>query len=122
MSFADCSKCLKEFTRHQFNKPNYGGYSHNTWINPNVEEQKRLAEKSRLLSTNEKKQKFESEHGVRFSKLFLLLYFHPVKHHVIDPMHNLMLGVAKHTFFTWIAIGLLNEKALKAINNVQNSF
>ena len=115
MPFADCSKCLKEFTRHQFNKPNYGGYSYNTWINPNGEEQKRHAEKS----TNEKKQKFESEHGVRFSKLFLLPYLDPVKHHVIEPMHNLMLGVAKHTFFTWIAIGLLDEKALEAIDNVQ---
>ena len=26
MFFAGCSKCLKEFTRDQFNKQNYGGY------------------------------------------------------------------------------------------------
>ena len=42
-----------------------------------------------------------------------------MKHHVIDPLNNLMLGVAKHTFFTWIAIGLLDEKGLEAINNFQ---
>ena len=119
MSFAGCSKCLKEFTRDQFNKQNYGGYSLNTWVNRNGEEHKRLAEKSRLLSSNEKKQKFESKHRVRFSELFLLPYFDPVKHHVIDPMHNLMLGVAKHTFFTWIFIGLLDEKVLEATDNFQ---
>lgn len=64
MSFAGCSKCLKEFTQDQFNKPNYGGYSCNTWVNRNEEEHKRLAEKSWLLSTNEEKQKVESEHSV----------------------------------------------------------
>ena len=78
MFFAGCSKCLKEFTRDQFNKQNYGGYSLNTWVNRNGEEHKRLAEKSRLLSTNEEKQKFELEYGVPFSELFLLPYFDPV--------------------------------------------
>ena len=114
MSFAGCSKYLKESTWNQFNKSNYEGYRFNTWANRNEDERKRLAEKCRLLPTNEQKEKFESEHSVQFSELFLLPYFDPVKHHIIYPMHNLMLGVAKHTFYISIAIGLLDAKALEA--------
>lgn len=35
-------------------------------------------------------------HGVRYSVLLQLPYFDIVRCHIIDPMHNLLLGTAKH--------------------------
>uniref|UniRef100_A0A1X7VJE2 Uncharacterized protein n=1 Tax=Amphimedon queenslandica TaxID=400682 RepID=A0A1X7VJE2_AMPQE len=36
------------------------------------------------------------DYGLKYSALIELLYFHPVKHTPIDPMHNLFFGTAKH--------------------------
>ena len=30
--------------------------------------------------------------------MFLLLYYDPIRMHIVDPMHNLMLGIAKYAF------------------------
>ena len=39
--------------------------------------------------------------------------------HVIDPMHNLMLGIPKHAFKTWIEVGKRNDAKLLQIDNRQ---
>ena len=70
-------------------------------------------------STQEQKSNFESEHGVRYSELFRLPYYDPIRMHVIDPMHNLLLGVAKHAFMIWVDTGLLNDQKLKRIDERQ---
>ena len=56
---------------------------------------------------------------MRYSELFRLPYFDPLLTHVIDPMHNLMLSIAKHTFKTWIEEGKLNNAKLLQIDNRQ---
>ena len=66
-------------------------------------------------------QQFEKEHGVRYSELFQLSYFKPVTMHLIDPMHNLFLGVAKHTFMTWVDMGILNSIKLERIDKRQDA-
>ena len=40
--------------------------------------------------------KKESELGCRYSVLLELSYFRPIEMLLIDPMHNLFLGTAKH--------------------------
>jgi len=46
-----------------------------------------------LTRENKKEREvIEFNHGARFSELFRLPYFNPVSMHLIDPMHNLMLG------------------------------
>jgi hypothetical protein len=40
--------------------------------------------------------------GVKYSPLHDLTYFKPVQQTVIDPMHNLFLGVAKNTTKIWL--------------------
>lgn len=35
--------------------------------------------------------------------------------HVVDPMHNLLLGISKHAFETWLGQGVLNENQLSEI-------
>lgn len=54
-----------------------------------------------------------SEHGVWYSVLINLPYLHVVCHHIIDPMHNLMLGTAKHVTEVW------KNKFIKSLETVE---
>ena len=51
----------------------------------------------------------ESSYGARYSELFRLPYYDVVRHHVVDPMHNLFLGIAKHTINTWKRLGIIKD-------------
>ena len=48
--------------------------------------------------------KIEQEFGVRYSELCRLPYYDPIRCHLIDPMHCLLLGIAKHTLKIWIEV------------------
>jgi len=60
---------------------------------------KSLAEMDRL----------ETATGARYTPFFRLPYYKAVEMVVIDPMHNLFLGTAKHVFKTWIATGKIRN-------------
>ncbi|KAJ7869571.1 hypothetical protein B0H14DRAFT_2346007, partial [Mycena olivaceomarginata] len=54
------------------------------------------------------KEDFFATHGTRWSEVARLYYFDMVKYTVVDPMHNLLLGVAKTQWFDrWIETGAL---------------
>ena len=53
-------------------------------------------------STKTEKQKMEKKYGVRYSSVCKLPNFDPVMMHVIDPMHNLLLGTVKYMFTIWV--------------------
>ena len=42
------------------------------------------------------KQHVESKYGTRYTELMRLPYFDCVRSTIIDPMHNLFMGTAKH--------------------------
>lgn len=44
-----------------------------------------------------------------------LSYFNPIRHAVVDPMHNLYIGVAKHSLEVWIDQGILTKKDFDVI-------
>ena len=58
-----------------------------------------------------------SESGVRYSVLLELPYFDPIRFHVIDPMHNLLLGTAKRMMVTWTEAGLLSNKVFDELED-----
>ena len=62
-----------------------------------------------------------SEGGVRYCPLIRLPYFDPIRFHVVDPMHNLLLGTAKNMLETWIEKNILNKKGLKAVQEIVES-
>lgn len=41
---------------------------------------------------------------------------------VIDPMHIILLGSAKHTIVLWKSLGILNESSNNHIQDIVNSF
>ena len=50
----------------------------------------------------------EKVYGVRYSGLLRLPYLDIIEHHVVDPMHNFLLGTAKHVMTIWRDKGILN--------------
>ena len=57
------------------------------------EEHRRLGDEYRQLSTPTARKNFVKEHATRYSELSRLPYFDMVEQIVIDPMHNLFLGL-----------------------------
>ena len=56
-----------------------------------------------------------SKNGVRYSVLLELPHLDIVRNHIIDPIHNLLLGTAKHVMKTWMAKGLVASNDLKLL-------
>lgn len=68
-------------------------------------------------SSKTDRQHKESELGCRYSSLLQLPYFNVVRMLIIDPMHNLYLGTAKHVFSRiWVKRDIIDRKALDIIN------
>ena len=53
---------------------------------------------------------------------FKIRYFDPVRYTIVDPMHNLFLGSAKHTFKVWIKKGLLTLRDLERFEEDTRTF
>ena len=90
-TFTGCS-CLKSFPRDSNNRPDYSGYDDDNWPQRCGEQHKELGEEWLYSINKTTREKHEFNNGVRYSQLFRLPYFDPVRMHLIDPMHNLMLG------------------------------
>ncbi|KAI0309474.1 hypothetical protein OF83DRAFT_1158491, partial [Amylostereum chailletii] len=62
----------------------------------------------RDLDSKAARKKYFDEHGVRWTEFARLRYFDPVRMTVVDPMHNLLLGVVKNQWYScWILGGSL---------------
>jgi hypothetical protein len=57
------------------------------------EEQRRLGDQYHKLTTPTARKNFVKEHATRYTQLSRLPYFDLVEQIVIDPMHNLFLGM-----------------------------
>lgn len=78
-----CSRCLKKFP----------GFVRSDWPKRDITKHREIAKRIRRCNTNCELQK---EHGLKYSVLLELEYFNPIRFCIIDPMHNLYLGTAKH--------------------------
>ena len=91
-----CSKCKKEFIpgKHFGVKMNFGGFEnclHRTNEGHCSEAQEILQE-----DTYQGREKKQTKYGTRYSELMQLEYFDCIRFTIIDSMHNLFLGTAKH--------------------------
>ena len=68
-------------------------------------------------------EKEESNSGCRYSELLLLPYFNAPKMLIIDPMHNLFLGTAKHFLKNILrSNGFVTDAHLDSLQDKINSF
>ncbi|KAJ7305462.1 hypothetical protein DFH08DRAFT_825153 [Mycena albidolilacea] len=72
------------------------------------DEHRKLCFEYSTLTTDEERTEFFATHGVRWTEFARLKYFDIVRYTVIDPMHNLLLGVAKTQWYNqWIQTNAL---------------
>lgn len=90
-----CSKCKKQFAGG-FGNSDYSGFDRSSWPLRNIADHRASINLILQAKTKSERDKLESRHGCRYSVLLDLPYFDPIRMTVIDPMHNLFLGTAKH--------------------------
>ena len=101
-----CSKCKKYFPAlGEYNiVRDYSGFDRSEWeLRTNLSHRNDEQKLSQCLSKTALRSK-ESELGCRYSIFLDLEYFDPTVMLVVDPMHNLYLGITKH-FIKKILIG-----------------
>lgn len=90
-----CSRCWKEFPG-SVGSMDYSGFDRENWKARSGLEHLQLASEVRNMKTQSDVQKAESKAGCRYSCLLKLPYFDAPRMLIVDPMHNLFLGSAKH--------------------------
>lgn len=103
-----CSRCLKTFPRVG-DHTDCLGFDRDTWPKRNHTIHCEYAFKGLTARTKEARKQLEWKFGARYSVLFKLLYYDAIRFAVIDPMHNLYLGTAKHVMSIWKDREILTE-------------
>ncbi|PLW07026.1 hypothetical protein PCASD_23642 [Puccinia coronata f. sp. avenae] len=83
-----CSYCLIE-------KKDIKNFDTQSWPRRTLADHRYWANQSREAKNPQAKAKILSEHGVRYSVLLELPYWNILEYHVVDAMHNLLLGILK---------------------------
>lgn len=122
MSLIGCSKCWKEFPREAFgDQPDYSGFNEAEFRPRYGMAHKLRAEETLTARTKGDKQRLEKRYGLRYSELYRLEYFDPIRMHVVDVMHNIFLGTAKHMFKVWIKNNIITKNHSEVLTKLQKS-
>ena len=115
-SLHGCSKCMKTFTCSSFGaKADFSGYDRQMWEMRTHDKHNQQVLKLSNARTATDQQQIEKAYGVRYSELLRLPYFDIVEYHVVDPMHNLLLGTAKYLMNMWKESGVVNRAQFEYI-------
>lgn len=121
-AFKACSKCSLSFPTASFGEnPDFSNFDKTQWDCRQSTEHRIIAERHRKCNTRSNQKSLEREYGVRYSVLLKLPYFDPIKMCVVDPMHNLLLGTAKHITEIWKSSGILTSKDFDIIQEKVDS-
>ena len=97
-----CSRCKKVFPTERFgDMPDYSGFKHEEWELRTLSDHRKSAQKHQTANTIAEQKTIERESGCRYSVLLELPYFDPIRMCIVDPMHNLLLGTARHMMSVW---------------------
>ena len=109
-----CNKCTKTFvTGNIGGQTDYSGFE--SCPSRNIVEHRRQVDDVLSKTTQEERSRAESQYGVRYSELLRLPYFDCIRFTVVDPMHNLFLGTAKHVMETWMDESILTSADLQKV-------
>lgn len=99
-------------------KKNFSGFDRSLWPPRTYTRHMEAVEKIKKCTTQSSIESLETATGVKHSILTELPYFDPVKFTIIDPMHNLFLGSAKHVMKNiWLKRGIITNDQLDVIQN-----
>ena len=117
------SKCLKVFETEVFgDKPDFSGFDRSQWVPRENSSHRQYAFEHKSCNTLSDQKKIERDHGCQYSVLLELHYFDPIRMCVVDPMHNLLLGSAKHMVSVWTELNLVTSHHLKIIQDHVDCF
>ena len=120
-SLQGCSKCFKNFPCDSFGKKSdYSGYDRDTWPVRTYSCHLQQVAEFNEARTATQQQEIERKYGVRYSELLRLPYFDVVEFHVVDPMHNLLLGTGKYLMTLWKESGVINKSQFEYIQEEVN--
>ena len=118
-----CSKCLLPFPTEKFGeKADYSNFKRTEWKKRTNDHHRSEAKKCRSSVTKNEQTEVERRSGIRYSCLLELPYFNAPRMCIVDPMHNLLLGISKMMVELWNSSGILSEKDLAAIQSRVDSF
>ena len=125
-----CSKCHKELTHYPTDEKKKDGHAkwrydcsgndYESWVPRTAAEVKHLGEEYLKCKNNNQREIFVKQF-VRYSVLSKLPYFDAVTMTVIDPLHNLYLGVTKFLIDSWKTNGILTTANMKLLEQRINS-
>ena len=111
-----CSKCMKVFpTESILESTNYSGFQREEWPLRDIKTHRSKALEAKNATSGVAREKIQREIGVQYSELLRLHYSDIVRCHVIDPMHNLLLGSAKNVTTLWKNKKIISESKFLAI-------
>lgn len=112
-----CTRCWKKFPGGVADK-DFSGFDRENWLIRNEEEHRNTATKLQSCNTKAQRHQIESNSGYRYTALLKLPYFNPSRMLILDPMHNLFLGTAKHFLKSvWIGGNKLSTENLELIQS-----
>jgi hypothetical protein len=117
-----CHRCNKS-ANFVNNQPNFGGFEDfDDWfVERDINVIREKASEWKKCATEESRKVHVSQYHVRWSEIYRLPYFNPVRFCVVDPMHCLFLGIAKWIVTKlWIGGGILNDEKLKIMQERSN--
>ena len=118
-----CSRCLKVFPTAKFGeKPDYTGTDRSTWMPRTKESHRKQSLIYKKCDTRSQQITIERDHGCRYTVLINLPYYDVIKVCIVDPMHNLLLGTAKHVLSVWISTGVIEKSQLLDIQETVDRF
>ena len=101
----------------------YSGFDREKWVLRSGSDHKRKCLNILDTATQSERNSLESSSGCRYSVLVCLPYFDSPRMLVVDPMHNLFLGSAKHYMKgIFINRGILSDENFKYFQTCINSF
>ena len=118
-----CSRCLKPFPTKAFGeKPNFSGFDRSLWPPRSKDSHLNHAINHKHAKLATERKVIERDYGCRYSVLLELPYYDIVRFCIIDPMHNILLGTAKHVLNIWKLLGIIGESQFSDIQNVVDGF
>ena len=112
-----CYKCLKEFPTELFGRKfDFSGHNRSDWVvRTKDHHHKSVCSEWLKCETKSAREELESESGIKYSVLIDLPLLDPVSFVSIDPMHNLLLGTAKHMMSICTKTERLTQQDLQVI-------
>ena len=116
-----CSHCLKP-SPGTVGCMDYSGFSVDTWPPRTGRRHRKKARELKNATTLTERNEKESKYGCRYTELIRLPYFDCPRMLIVDPMHNLFLGSAKHMLKSaWLTMGFISDSAFDLIQERVNS-